>query len=292
MRSSTSSSTLFPDTVRAAVLDGAVDPTAGLTELGVQQAAGFEHTLATYLATCSADADCAFHNDGDAEGAFDDLMRSLDDEPIPSESGRPDITRGVALQAVAMAMYDTALWDQLSDALVDAQHGDGAGLLALWDTLLQPQPRRHLVELPRGVPGHQVHGLDRAADRRRGRRHRPRDTSPWRPASARAPPVRTSARSSRRPSSHASTSPGAGAGPIVVIGTTGDPATPLAGTRVMASTLEDGRLIVVTADKHTGYGENDCVDGAVDKYLIDLEVPGGDRLLSRPDGGLAAWRRW
>ena len=59
-----------------------------------------------------------------------------------------------------------------------------------------------------------------------------------------------------------------------VIGTTGDPATPLAGTRALASALEDGRLIVVTADQHTGYGANACVDDAVSSYLIDLVVPG------------------
>jgi hypothetical protein len=40
----------------------------------------------------------------------------------------------------------------------------------------------------------------------------------------------------------------------------------------MTSALEDGRLIVVTADRHTGYGENDCVTTAVNKYLITTEI--------------------
>jgi hypothetical protein len=66
---------------------------------------------------------------------------------------------------------------------------------------------------------------------------------------------------------------GKGAGPIVVIGTTGDPATPLAGSSKMAETLEDGRLVTVTANQHTGYGANACVDDVVNRYLIDLEVP-------------------
>ncbi|CAN0340063.1 unnamed protein product, partial [Phaeothamnion confervicola] len=57
--------------------------------------------------------------------------------------------------------------------------------------------------------------------------------------------------------------------PIVVIGTTGDPATPLEGTRRMADALADGRLIVVTADRHTGYGVNACSKQNVDAYLID-----------------------
>ena len=66
---------------------------------------------------------------------------------------------------------------------------------------------------------------------------------------------------------------GAGAGPIVVIGTTGDAATPLDSTRAMAASLEDGRLVIVTADQHTGYRVNDCVDDVVHGYLVDLEAP-------------------
>jgi hypothetical protein len=66
---------------------------------------------------------------------------------------------------------------------------------------------------------------------------------------------------------------GAGAGTIVVVGTTGDSATPIEGTRTMADTLEDGRLIVVEADQHTGYGANDCVTDLVDTYLIELAAP-------------------
>ena len=135
--------------------------------------AGFEGTLTTFLAECSADPECAFHNDGDAEGAFDTLMAELDEAPIPSEDGRPDVTRGVALQAVAEAMYSDDFWEQLSEALAAAQGGDGEGLLELWDSYYRRHARRHVAELPRGVPGHPLHGPGRAADGRGGRRHRP-----------------------------------------------------------------------------------------------------------------------
>ena len=53
---------------------------------------------------------------------------------------------------------------------------------------------------------------------------------------------------------------GIGAGPIVVIGTTGDPSTPLESSRAMADALEDGRFVIVVANQHTGYGVNDCVE--------------------------------
>jgi hypothetical protein len=66
---------------------------------------------------------------------------------------------------------------------------------------------------------------------------------------------------------------GKGAGPIVVIGTTGDPATPLASTRKMAAELEQGILLIVEANQHTGYGANECTNTVVDSYLIDLTVP-------------------
>ena len=41
----------------------------------------------------------------------------------------------------------------------------------------------------------------------------------------------------------------------------------------MADKLEDGRLVEVTANQHTGYGVNSCVIDVVNKYLIDLEPP-------------------
>ncbi len=125
--------TLFPSTVRAAVFDSAPDPHAEQLEAGLRQSEGFEQALSTYLAECSADPSCAFHNDGDAEGAFDELMLELDANPIPSIEGRPEITRGVALTAVAQAMYGDSLWPDLSRALDSAQRGNGTALLRLYD---------------------------------------------------------------------------------------------------------------------------------------------------------------
>ncbi len=69
---------------------------------------------------------------------------------------------------------------------------------------------------------------------------------------------------------------GVGAGPIVVIGTTGDPATPLASSEAMADTLEDGRLVIVEANQHTGYRGDDCVRRIVHDYLLQLVAPEDD----------------
>jgi hypothetical protein len=66
---------------------------------------------------------------------------------------------------------------------------------------------------------------------------------------------------------------GRDAGPVIVCGATGDPATPLRGAREMAETLEDARLIIVDANHHGCYGTDPCADELIEDYLIDLTVP-------------------
>ena len=260
--------TLFPETVRAAVLDGAADPTAGYIESGLQQSVGFENSLATFLAQCSGDDSCEFNNDGDAEGAFDALMTSLDNNPVPSESGRPDVNLQVAISGVFRAMYSDQSWPQLATALTDAQSGEGAGLLALYD---EYYARSADGTYANSLEAFQtIFCMDTAE----------RLTVAQEDASA---PDFNAAAPRLSPGTSGSyfctffpvaTDPrveitGKGAGPILVMGTTGDSATPLAGTRVMADSLDDGRLVVVTGNQHTGYGVNACSSDTIEQYLID-----------------------
>ncbi|MEY2554823.1 MAG: hypothetical protein QOC57_2683 [Ilumatobacteraceae bacterium] len=260
--------TLFPSTVRAAVLDGAVDPTAGEEERDLQQIKGFEDSLTTFLAQCSADSSCAFHNGGDAEGAYDALMKSIDASPLPSKKGRPPVSLEVAISGVIQAMYDSAHWPQLATALAKAQGGDGAGLLALYDEYYQRRPdgtydnlieafqvitcvdtteRPTVEQADADVPKFQAAAprLELGTIGNYGCTFFPPSIDPRIPIT------------------------GKGAGPIVVLGTTGDPATPLDGARKMAATLEQGRLVVVVGNRHTGYGLNSCSTAAVENYLVD-----------------------
>ena len=260
--------TLFPDTVRAAVLDGSADPTADFVESGLQQSVGFENTLATFLQQCSDDPDCAFHNDGDAEGAFDALMQTLDETPAPSEDGRPDTNLQVAVSGVIQAMYSDQLWPDLAQALADAQAGDGAGLLALYD---QYYGRGFDGSYENSLEAFQsIYCMDTV--------ERPtvaEDDALVPEFQAVAPRISPGTTGSYFCTFFPeSTDPrvqitGRGAGPILVMGTTGDSATPLAGTRVMADSLEDGRLVVVTANQHTGYTANACAADTIEQYLID-----------------------
>lgn len=268
--------TLFPDTVRAAVFDGATDPNSTSVEQGLAQAGGFEQQLSAFLAQCSLAPSCPFHNDGDAESAFDQLLLDIDANPIVVSKDRTPVTQGVAFTAVAQAMYSDYYWRDLERALADAQAGDGKGLLDLYDEYYQRKDD--------GTYGNELEAFlaiscldDRdvatveeveeyvdefvAVAPRLGANFAYGYSCVLWPVDAVTRVAIT----------------GKGAGPIVVVGTTGDAATPLSSSRNMARALEQGVLVVVEADQHTGYGANACIVDVVDRYLIDLVVPDNEK---------------
>ncbi|MSZ55566.1 MAG: alpha/beta fold hydrolase [Actinobacteria bacterium] len=263
--------TLFPSTVRAAVLDGAADPTADYIEGGLQQAKGFETEFSKFLAQCSANKKCKFYNGGHAEAAFDELIQRLDTEPLLVSKNRALVNQAIAYSAVTFAMYSSSIWPDLEVALSDAQNGKGAGLMSLYD--------RYYQRAPDGKYGNELEAFNAIMCLDDPGPSTVAEQDSYIPQfKAAAPRLVDSFTSgygcvfwSAKPDRRIAIT-GNGAGPIVVVGTTGDAATPLAGTRTMASTLQDGRLIVVTDDRHTGYGANDCVLSAVDKYLITTKV--------------------
>jgi len=264
--------TLFPDTVRAAVFDGASDPNGSSREVITQQRSGFERSVNAFLAQCASNRRCSFHNGGDTEAAFDALMLQLDENPIPTYPDRPMLTRGMALTAVAEAMYSDQYWTILAEGLSNAQDGDGRGLMNLFDQYFRRQP-----------DGTYENGLEAFLN-----------------ISCADDPVRkTVAEADAEAQSIAQVSPRFSPStigdytcafwpkaldpriainaltfvPILVIGTTGDPATPLEGSRSMAQTLGNATLLVVNADQHIGYGANGCVVQVVSDYLVKLKIP-------------------
>ena len=268
--------TLFPSTVRAAVLDGASDPDADSLESSVQQLTGFEASLETFLAQCSADPSCAFHSDGRAAEEFDALIASLDADPVPTRPGRPQANLAVAINGVIQAMYSEGYWPRLARALASARSGDGSGLLDLHDSYYQ--------RYPDGTYGNELEAFQTIScadtDERRTVAEEDASVSLFREVAPRLVPEGSTGGyfctffpTAGDPRIEIT---GEGAGPIVVIGTTGDPATPLTSTMAMADALEDGRLVVVEAEQHTGYGVNDCVVDLVSDYLVDRVAPDDD----------------
>ncbi|MGD9703035.1 MAG: alpha/beta hydrolase [Acidimicrobiia bacterium] len=264
--------TMFPDTVRAAVLDGAIDPTVPDYENDLKQAAGFEASLDSFLAECASDRDCAFYNDGDPGAALDRLLLQLDESPLEVSDDRAPVNQGVALIAIGNAMYGEPLWPALADALAAAQRGDGEGLLDGYDEYFQRQSDGTYSNLLEAFVA--ITCVD--SDPAETRPDEDELTKLFQEAAPRLWPTFAGEGFCETwpvPPAGTVQITGAGAGPIVVVGTTGDAATPLESTRAMADALEDATLVTVEADQHTGYGLNECVNDAVDDYLADLTVP-------------------
>ncbi len=265
--------TLFPTSVRAMVLDGAADPNAGYVQNTKQQTVGVERGLQQLMDDCAKRTSCAFHHDGKPMAAFDALMAKLAVDPIPSaDSSRPAVGPGIAYYGVVSGLYLKQFWPLVTRALAAAEQGDGSKLLALYDEYTQRRADGTWTNEFEGLIA--INCLD--------------DPGPKDPAF-----LDTFAAELKTLSPHFGESAaynyncvywpvpqkppvkltGAGAGTIVVVGTTGDPITPLESTTNMAAALEDGVLVRVEADQHTGYGVNECVVRAVDDYLIDLSAP-------------------
>lgn len=74
-----------------------------------------------------------------------------------------------------------------------------------------------------------------------------------------------------------------GAAPIVVVGTTRDPATPYRWARGLASQLSSARLLTYDGDGHTAYGRGSaCVDSAINAYLLRGTPPVDGKRCSAP----------
>ena len=264
--------TLFPDTVRAAVFDGASDPNASGFDQAISQLKGFEQQLDAFLADCARRPACKIYNNGRPAALFDKLANDIDTSPIPTSDGRTAVTQGVFYTAVVQAMYSNTLWSQLETALAEAVKGTGLGLLRLYDDYYQRKPDGTYgneleaflaISCLDDPEGSTVADVDADVSKFASAAKRLGENFGYGYACALWPYRIT----------QKVTITGKGAGPIVVIGTTGDAATPLASTRKAAGNLEQGVLVIVEADRHTGYGLNTCVVDSVDAYLVDLTVP-------------------
>jgi pimeloyl-ACP methyl ester carboxylesterase len=267
----------YPDRVRAFVLDGAIDPTLDATTSVLQQVKGFEHSLDDFLADCSAHPGCAFHHHGDAGAAYDALRARAARAPLPARDGegrRLDQTRLDA--AVLEELYvGRPEWPSLATALAHADDGDASTLLDVADAFVGRKSSGRddgaleafwaISCLDGPVVGDVAATQKVEAD---ARRIAPR-LGPFIVNNSLACSVWPVA---PRPSRGRLTA--AGAAPILVVGTTQDPATPLVQARTLAHLLDRSALLVVAGERHTAYASgNDCVDAIVDRYLLTRAVP-------------------
>jgi pimeloyl-ACP methyl ester carboxylesterase len=267
----------YPDRVRALVLDGPVDPSMSARAVTLGQAQGFEQALDDFLAHCSDDRSCAFHHGGHAAAAYDALRAQAARAPLATDDAdgrRLNQTRYDA--AVLQQLYlGRSAWTGLAASLAAAERGDASDLLAGADAFVGRTDGGgddHVLESFWAVTcldGPVVTGADAAADlEQEAVELAPRmgafivnnslPCSVW-PVPPVAPTGRLTA---------------AGAPPILVIGTTRDPATPLDQARSLTRSLARGRLLVAEGEQHTSFNNgNECVDAIVTRYLVDRDLP-------------------
>ena len=126
---------LFPQNVRALVLDGAVDPAASAVELDQVQAQGFEVALKSWIANCVQSTKCPVGTSAaTAEQHLDTWLATLRSAPIAASNGRT-LTLSLAVQGIAAALYTPEDWQSLTLSLTAAMKGNPSGLLTLSDQI-------------------------------------------------------------------------------------------------------------------------------------------------------------
>jgi pimeloyl-ACP methyl ester carboxylesterase len=267
---------LFPRRVGRVVLDGMLDPAATGQEVVAGQAAGFQLAFRAFLADCVQRSSCPLTGDVDAaERQVGRLLAEVDAQPLRGERGRP-VTQALAVLGIAAALYDEGSWSLLRQALGEALRGNGYTLLGLADFYSDRGPRgRYTTNAVEAL--YAVNCLDRPEstelDAYRETAAELSRSSPvfgsfiaWGSLPCATWPVPPQG----EPHAIAAT----GAKPILVVGTTRDPATPYAWARSFARQLDSGRLLTFVGDGHTAYRRgSSCVDEAVDAYLLEGRLP-------------------
>ncbi|WP_031072378.1 alpha/beta hydrolase [Streptomyces sp. NRRL WC-3742] len=268
---------LFPGRVGRLVLDGAMDPSLDSVSGNRTQAGGFETAWAAFAKDCAKREDCPLGRSEQQIGEqLTALLTAVQDHPLPTTDSGRRLTGSQATTGVIQALYADFLWPKLRSALTDARAGDGTGLLKLSDSyygreadgsypnLMFANTAVNCLDLP--APFGSPEEVQRAVPEfERTSPHFGRGMA-WMALACAYWPVRATGA--------AHTIRAAGAAPIVVIGTTRDPATPYAWARSLAGQLESGRLLTYDGDGHTAYGRRSgCVDGAVNRYLLTGEAP-------------------
>jgi pimeloyl-ACP methyl ester carboxylesterase len=267
---------LFPERVGRVVLDGAIDPALSATELNLQQVAGFQTAMDAYIDYCVS-SDCPLGSD--PQSAVDRLIEfldGLDQEPLETDDPERPLTQSLGFYGVALPLYSEDLWPYLTQGLSDALNdGDGSVLLSLADTYLSRTPSGYSDNSAQVISA--VNCLDRPVDLTTQQieqsESRYEQASPvfgrifaWSMLTCSQWPI--------QPEQPAPEIDGAGAAPIVVVGTTRDPATPYRWAEALAGELQSGVLVSRDGDGHTGYHMgNACVDDAIDAYFVNGTVP-------------------
>ncbi|RZB14980.1 alpha/beta hydrolase [Streptomyces sp. F001] len=276
---------LFPENVGRAVFDAVVDPTETPEQGSLGQAEGFQLALDNFAEHCVSQVeDCPVGNSAqDVKARIAKLLKDLDSKPIPGIFPR-ELTQTAATSGIAQALYSQDFWEYLTEGLEQAYDGDGQILLRLSDSLngrSQNGEYSNLTAANAAIncaddkPRYTTEYVERKLPEFRAASALFGDFLAWSMLSCTDWAVQGAA---DHPDVSAS-----GAAPILVVGNTGDPATPYEGARKMVQALGNGVGVELTyrGQGHGAYdSKNKCVQGAVNAYLLDGKVPAAGTVCS------------
>ncbi len=267
---------LFPERVGKFSLDGAMDPALNIDQVSMGQAGGFENALRAWVTNCLDGADCPLTGTVDqALAQIQSLQEIYTQTPQQTPENRV-VTGNEFTNALAFAMYSTDLWEPLKGALTQAVAGDASGMLMLADYSAD-RDAEGKYNSNTAAAFTAINCLDYPMDadvaHMREQATLLQEAAPifgdllsysglscagWPyPATGTLEPIAAE-----------------GAGPILVIGTTGDPATPYQWSQALAEQLDSGVLVTWKGEGHTAYGRaNECITSLVDSYFVDGTVP-------------------
>ncbi len=268
----------YPTRVRAFALDGILDPTADANERSAEQATGFDRAFDAFLDVCRQ-VGCGWVRKGETAGeAFDRLAKTVDDQPLVlrrRNKASRSLGSGEFIVGVLASLYNRdSGWPLLRRALTEVEKGDPATMLALFDSYADREPTGfgNIAEANAAVNCVDVPS--------------PRGGAPY---TALAERLRTASPRFGRLAGYSSIVCGfwpvpstgsiapvaaTGSAPILLVGTTRDPATPYVWAQSVAKQLDNSVLLTYDSDGHTGYlSGNSCVQRNVHRYLVDLVVP-------------------
>ncbi|CDO06507.1 alpha/beta hydrolase [Mycolicibacterium cosmeticum] len=268
---------LFPDKVRAMILDGAVDPNADPVEADIRQAKAFQTAFDNYAADCATNPDCPLGTDpAKAVDVYHSLVNPLVDKPAPTKDPR-GLSYSDAIVGTILPLYSPNLWRHLTKGLTELKNGRGDTMLALADLYMGRDADGHYnnstdvrvavncVDEPPITDRATVVDEDRRA----------REVAPFMSYGdfTGHAPLGTCAFWPVPPTSTPHQLKVSGLPPTLVVSTTNDPATPYQAGVDLAKQL-GGALLTFEGTQHTVvFQGNTCVDDIAAKYLVDVVVP-------------------
>ncbi len=267
---------LFPSHVGHMVLDGAMDPSLSNEQVTLGQAEAFEKAITSYLEDCLRNQDCPF--DGDVDQARDqlrDLFDSVEEYPLTAEDGR-EVGINDFVGGFLLAFYEDAYWPELTKALNSAVAGNPTPMLALADmSASRNEDGSYTGNAEAAFTA--INCLDYQVDTSiDGQRQDEKDLVEASPTIGKYLAFGGLACKDWKfePTGEAAPASAPEAAPIVIIGTTGDPATPYQWSKALNQQLESSVLVTFDGRGHTAYGRsNECIGNAVDEYFLDSTFP-------------------